>query len=260
MKIEIPANINQQMKEYTIEEGPRGLSGAGIYRLSKDASIYYLKVALAENRFINELEAEYKILKWLKGKLPAPEVISFEKERDRHYLLMTAVEGNTLEELYNNNMPTEEIVKIYAESLKCIHSIDTKGCPKDVVYEAVIADIRHIIELGIDLDNMEDEYKGLSSLQLYEKLLSLEYTSDEIVFVHGDYCLDNIIIKDNKLSGVIDVGRGGLGDRYKDIALAVRNIKGDFGDQWLNLFFEVYGITNPDWDKVEFYTIVDEFY
>ncbi len=40
----------------------------------------------------------------------------------------------------------------------------------------------------------------------------------------GAYCLPNIFMKDNKVSGYIDLGRGGLADKYQDIALCYRSL------------------------------------
>ena len=42
--------------------------------------------------------------------------------------------------------------------------------------------------------------------------------------VHGDYCLPNIILKEHTVSGYIDVALAGVGDRYQDLALAVRSL------------------------------------
>ena len=38
------------------------------------------------------------------------------------------------------------------------------------------------------------------------------------VLIHGDYCLPNIILRDWKLGGFIDLGESGIGDRHYDLA------------------------------------------
>ena len=260
LRFELPPNIKQLIDGYSIEIGPSGLSGAGLYKLKKENNTLFLKIVNINNRFIGELEVECNALKWLNGKVPVPRVICFEKTENKHYLLMTSVEGETLQELYERDISVEEMIKIYAESLKYIHSIDIQGCPIDSKDDFMLSKVRNNLELGITLENMEDEYKNLSKWQLYDKLISLKPKKSEYVFIHGDYCLDNIIIKNNKINGFIDIGRGGVGDKYRDIALAVRNICGDFGEQWISLFFQVYGINDPDWSKIEFYVILDEFF
>lgn len=40
-----------------------------------------------------ETENEYRIMKWLRGKVPVPEVMHYEKEEGMAYLLMTRVQG-----------------------------------------------------------------------------------------------------------------------------------------------------------------------
>lgn len=260
MDFELPDNIKPILEGYTVEDGPSGLSGASIYKFKKESNVYFLKIIDVNNRFVGELDVEYMILKWLDGKFPAPQIIAFEKTTKKHFLLMTEVDGTTLEELFNQNVSIEEIVTIYAESLKFIHNIDIQDCPYKADDEAMLLKAKENMELGINIENMEEEYKNLSVRELYDKLLLLKPKKHENVFIHGDYCSDNIIIKNNKLNGIIDVGRGGIGDKYKDIALAVRSIRHDFGEQWLDLFFDKYGMTEPNWDKIEFYIIMDEFY
>lgn len=260
MNYDLPSNIKKILEGYTIQESPRGLSGAGIYMFKNGTNRYYLKVVDVNNRFINELETEYKILRWLEGKLPATQAICFEKSNRHHFLLITAVEGETLEELLEKGVSVEQIVRIYAESLKLIHSVDVQDCPTMADDETTIKNAKLYLESGHEPDGTEEESKGLTPWQLYDKLISLKPQTNEYVFTHGDYCFDNMLIKTNKLNGVIDIGRGGIGDKYKDIALAVRNIRSDLGEKWLDLFFEVYGIDNLNWDKIKFYIIMDEFY
>lgn len=260
MHFELPKDIKQKLRGFSIKDAPSGLSGANIYRFQKEKKVYFLKVVDVNNRFVDELEIEYKILKWLEGKFQVPKIIAFEKTSSNYFLLITAVKGNTLKELYNQGKSIEEIVTIYAESLKLIHGISISGCPNKENDEFMLSKAKKHLELGINLENIEDQYKNLTPLELYNKLLALKPEKNENVFIHGDYCFDNIIIDNKKINEIIDIGRSGIGDKYKDIALAVRNIRGDIGEQWLDLFFKIYSITNPDWKKIEFYIIMDEFY
>ena len=46
---------------------------------------------------------------------------------------------------------------------------------------------------------------------------------EDLVFTHGDYCLPNVMFQDGKLSGYIDLGYAGVGDRYLDFVAVTRN-------------------------------------
>jgi len=48
----------------------------------------------------------------------------------------------------------------------------------------------------------------------------------------------------------------GVADRYRDLALAVRSILYNLGsEQWVDLLFECYGITDRDQTKIDFYIL-----
>lgn len=62
------------------------------------------------------------------------------------------------------------------------------------------------------------------------------------------------------VTGVIDWGRAGVSDRYRDLAIASRSIGQNFGPEYERLFFEAYGIAKVEEDKVRFYRLLDEFF
>ncbi|MDQ4122555.1 MAG: phosphotransferase [Acidobacteriota bacterium] len=71
--------------------------------------------------------------------------------------------------------------------------------------------------------------------------------------------MPNVIFKDWQISGFIDWGRAGVADRYQDIALLARSVGYNFGEQWTPFVFECLEIV-PDWEKIEFYKLLDEFF
>jgi kanamycin kinase/aminoglycoside 3'-phosphotransferase-2 len=72
--------------------------------------------------------------------------------------------------------------------------------------------------------------------------------------------LPNIIINGTGISGFIDWGRAGISDPYQDIALAIRSLRFNWGDEYVKSMVKAYGIDEPDWEKVEFYILLDEFF
>lgn len=47
--------------------------------------------------------------------------------------------------------------------------------------------------------------------------------------------------------------------RYFDLALAQRSIIRNCGDEWVQPFFDAYGLPTPDESKLHFFQLLDEF-
>lgn len=54
--------------------------------------------------------------------------------------------------------------------------------------------------------------------------------AEDIVFSHGDYCLLDVFVHENKIIEFIDLGRAGIGDKYQDIALCYWSLVHNFDD------------------------------
>jgi kanamycin kinase/aminoglycoside 3'-phosphotransferase-3 len=92
--------------------------------------------------------------------------------------------------------------------------------------------------------------------------------NEEPVISHGDYCLPNVFVEDDRVSGFLDLGSAGLADRWQDIALCYRSLKhnydGTYGetprpDFDPNTLFQELGI-EPDWNKIKYYLLLDELF
>lgn len=49
--------------------------------------------------------------------------------------------------------------------------------------------------------------------------------SDGNTLIHGDFCLPNILVKDNKVVGFIDLGDSGIGDPWRDYAWCIWSLE-----------------------------------
>jgi aminoglycoside phosphotransferase len=113
----------------------------------------------------------------------------------------------------------------------------------------------------VDESDFDEIRAGRTANDLLAEVMERIPQYEDRVFTHGDYCLPNIIVtQDGHLSGFIDVGRAGTGDRYRDIALACRSIAYNWGREWIPVFAEAYGLTGIDQKKLAFYQLVDEFF
>ena len=61
------------------------------------------------------------------------------------------------------------------------------------------------------------------------------------VLIHGDYCLPNVLVVDGQLTGLVDVGRAGLGDSRDDLAAAFWSLHYNFGHGLAPEFLAAYG-------------------
>lgn len=84
-------------------------------------------------------------------------------------------------------------------------------------------------------------------------------TRHERVVTHGDFSLDNLIIRHGAVEGCIDVGRMGVADPYQDIAILLNNLE-EFGPGLRTRFLERYGLAEVDETRLRFYLLMDELF
>ena len=260
----IPDKIKKLIaeKKYTIDD--MGKSGSTIL-IFEDCVLKIL-----DSRLHNE-ESSVEVLNWLKGKLPVPEVLAFEKNGDYQYLLMTRIPGVMSCSEYYMEHP-EELLPLLAQAFKMLWAIDISGCPKSRDFDAELRAARYRVENNlVDIEDAEPDTFGKNGFENPAALLKwLEENKPEYepVLSHGDFCLPNVLLKDGKVSGFIDCGDMAIGDKWKDIALCYRSLKhnfdGTFGGKVYPDFnpdslFDALGI-EPDWEKIRYWILLDELF
>lgn len=218
-----------------------------------------------------ESENEIRMMKWLQGKLPVPAILHEEKVGNIQYLLMSRIPGEmSCAESY---MDREEVLlELLAQGLKMLWSVDITECPYHNSLEQKLRQARTRVEQGsCDMENVQEDTYGENGFKDPADLLAWLEThrpKEDLVLAHGDYCLPNVFLQQDKISGFIDLGRCGIADRYQDIALCYRslvnNYQGAYGGKVYPTFypgrlFEKLGI-EPDWEKVRYYILLDELF
>jgi kanamycin kinase/aminoglycoside 3'-phosphotransferase-3 len=261
---QLPSDLAAVVHGYSCEKNRVGCSSAGVYRYHRADKAFYLKIAFVDD----DIRREHELLLWLNGKLPVPEVIYWREHEGFAYLLMTEILGrmtcNSPEDTVAQ--PIENTVKLLANGLLMLQAVSTTGCPFDSALDKKLA--RALINIQnntVDTEDWEDNNNFDTPMDLYQ-WLTANKPPEETFFTHGDYCLPNIFINGAEVAGFIDVGRGGVADRWQDIALCVRslgyNLRDTAGaekDKYIGLLFSHLGI-KPDWEKINYYILLDELF
>ena len=180
------------------------------------------------------------------------EVIDFIQDDFYDYLVMREIEGeNGIENNYLNS--PKKLAENFGKHLRMIHSIDRKDSPKKYIIENLIENAEKNV-LTNNLNMKSFFYKTGFTPQ--KGLLMLDYLKDSYIndtFIHGDYCLPNIIMDNYKFKGIIDLDSCGIGDRHYDLCCGLWSLKynlktDDFGE----VFLKSYGYDLIDKDRLLF--------
>ena len=242
-----------------------GMSGSTI--------LLFNEMVLKIEKISRSSEREKLLLEWLDGKLPVPKIIETVTQDDYSFLLMSKLPGDmACSDISLLNI--EDTIIALANGIKMLWKIDITNCPYSSTVSDKLAQVKYDIENDlVDMDNFDLETfttEGFTdTLDLYN-FLDQNRPIEDLVFSHGDYYSPNIFVSGNDITGFLDFGNGGISDRWQDIALCVRTLRGmihmkfanhceDEYQKYKSLLFRELGI-KPDEEKIRYYILLYEFF
>lgn len=242
-------------REFTAES--IGMSGDGVW-ISEDM------VLKAEANIPLSCET-VKVMRWMAGRLPVPEVIAHTVSSGKSWLLMSRIKGKMSCDAEYLEQP-RCLAEILAGGLWMLWDADVSGCPRDRSLDVELKDARRRVESGLVTELAPG--CGFGSPEELLRWLENSRPDYDPVISHGDYCLPNVFIDGGRVSGLVDLGDSGTADRYRDLALCYRsfrqNLDGTFGGRVYpvsdpELLIEALGIT-PDREKLRYYLLLGELF
>lgn len=259
----LPHKISLLVKNKPFKVVNIGLSGAEVRKYDNCV----LKIQPHTEQSVNEVS----FMRYLKGKILAPEVIEYETQNGMDYLLMSKLEGEMLTaDKFLSNQAL--LFKKVQEVLHTLWRLPTQNCPCDMTLERKLRFAQFNVEQNkVDLNCVNPKLLGVNGrFKTPEALLRWlveNKPSEELTISHGDFCLPNIIACENGV-GIIDFPYGGVADKYCDLALFYRSVKsnlaGEYGGKTYGeldekLLFDTLGIA-VNFDKIEYYVLLDELF
>ncbi|SFP66651.1 Phosphotransferase enzyme family protein [Sphingomonas rubra] len=184
-------------------------------------------------------------------------------DADGAWLLMSALAGQTAYQCLadaTSAVARGEVVDALARDLSALHALPAAECPLDSGAAVRLVQARARIDAGlVDEDDFGEARAGWDAEQVWDELTRLRPRDDDRVVTHGDYSLDNILMANGRVVGLIDLGRVGMADRYQDLAI-LADCLDEFDDDLRDRLFATYGIAEPDTDRLDFHLCLDEMF
>jgi aminoglycoside phosphotransferase (APT) family kinase protein len=249
-----------QVQEWIIP--PQGMtSRVGLARTSHGT--YALKYAVGA-LYGSWLEREYRVLSALAQlSLPVPMAYALVRcetgDSPEHWLLMDALRGETLSAMLQKTTATptrRTLLHDFGQILARIHATPVPAGLQQP----------HPTWLDAMLDEATENLENFSVDGTPELLAHLCQTRPQPVLptlIHGDYTVDNVMVADGRVNGIIDWSGGAIGDPRYDIALATRSQREAFSDEReadLQAFYEGYGCPPLSQTEFDYYNSLYEFF
>ncbi len=248
--------LEAQLEGFVLHKITIGKSGAGVWHATRGRTNWFIK---AQKNTV-ELEQEAKKMRWFAAQgIQVPAVINYLETNNTAFLITEALQGTDASRANNPRATTIAL----AHFLRHLHNLKITDCPFDRTLNTSLEIAKHNLHNGfVDETDFDLARLGIPVPLLYQRLLAERPNFEDLVLTHGDFCLPNIILEQNSVSGIIDLGRAGIADRYQDIALILRSMESEMNPRFhgcTDIFAHEYGM-NFESDKLEYYQLLDEFF
>lgn len=212
-------------------------------------------------------EEEGRRLRWLTEQgIPVPELLEVGEAENEGWMITRGVEGRPASAPWCRDEQTR-VIESLSETVRQLHRLSVESCPFSGRLSQTLQWAETATNFGwVDTDDLDEEHRGWTAAALLRKLRATPAPAEDLVVCHGDPYLDNILIDPQTLrvTALLDVGRVGVADRWRDLSVLIRSVRDGEpeqtnGNEWAQTLLNRYG-TLLDQRKLDFYQLVDEFF
>lgn len=211
---------------------------------SPEARVYYVERAsgcYVKRAAKGSLAREAAMTRYFHALGLGAEVLLYLAEGE-DWLVTAAVSGEDgVSEAYLSD--PERLCDAAATALRALHEHDFSACPvQDRTAEYLVVADEGYRAGRFDTSLFAGKFAFASAEEAHRVLEEGKSELRGRVLLHGDYCLPNIMLDRWKVSGFIDVGCGGVGDRHIDLFWGVWTFAFNLGtDAYGPRFLDAYG-------------------
>jgi aminoglycoside phosphotransferase (APT) family kinase protein len=175
------------------------------------------------NPYSKWLKRESSILECLsQTSLRVPKVYQFIEYEDdsegiQSWLHMEYLQGETIRKILTHENDSATRYHILFEFGKSLRELHSTPCPDELKSGTKWIDLM-LKQAEFNLEH----YKVDGTASLLEKIKNNKPDDVEQTLIHGDCTIDNFLVHEGKISGIIDWSGGAYGDPRYDVSLAIR--------------------------------------
>lgn len=245
------------LSDVRLERVTSGMSGARVYRVVQPGRLVrYVKIGRDEA--VAPLQEEAARTAWLASQgIAVPSILRVSNQPGSYAILMHALPGTPADV---SILPAPRLIAALAQALAALHALPPDDCPFDETLGTRLPRAAAAVAAGkIDSGDFEAHNRGTAPEALLARLRAPQHAED-VVVVHGDATLSNLMIDAEGNVGFIDCGNTGRGDRYLDLAVLAADIAEHHGAAAVASFTAAYGERNWDAAKARYYLDLYELF
>ena len=253
----LPPDDWEELANAEFQKLATGLSEAVVFRVTAGGQPpRYLKIA--RDKAAVALRQEIARTNWLAHRhVRVPTILRVEDKTAETILLMEAVPGFSAQD---SPIAAANLIAALALALARLHALPVAECPFDESIAARLSRASAAIAAGeVDPDAFDPRNWGTDPADLLARL-ALNRPAEDIVVVHGDATLSNIIVDSDGTVGFIDCGNAGRADRYTDLAVLYADISDHYGAEAAQRFSRIYSPAGWDGAKARFFADLYELF
>ena len=214
---------------------------ARVYFIERDGGMYLKRGG------VGALETEAMLDGYFASLGLGPEVLEYTQCDGYDWLLTRRVHGEDCTHGIYLDDP-KRLSALLGESLRALHAIDPSGCPVRDRVSVYLRTAHENYESGsYDTSHFPDSFGYRSAEEAYAVLRDGEGALRSDTLIHGDFCLPNVMLDGWRLSGYIDLGAGGIGDRHIDLFWGCWTLGFNLHtDAYRDRFLDAYGRDGVD--------------
>lgn len=258
MKFSVPKLILDFLSGAEVSRDKIGESPAKVYRIEKKNDLFFLKISkkiYSPTTF--SVTREARVLEWLNGKVNVPELIIHAENAKWECMITRGVPGRPL---YRFLKERTLVVDAFCAAIRCMHQVLVQGCPFDSGVEHRLAELEYLLEKDLVATDVSfDAYSDIKSKSDLLNYLRSNQVQEDTVFSHGDLGDSNILLDEKDNLHFIDLGRGGLADRWVDISFSYRNLNEELSLEDAEVFVKKLGTLDQP-AKRKYFELLDELF
>ena len=247
----------QDLSRARIKPVTEGMSGALLFRVTeKGQPERYLKIA--RNEMIASLRNEMARTQWLASQgIRVPPILRVGERSDELAMLTGGLPGAPADD---NPLADDLLVDAMARAMASLHRLAPDACPFDESLAVrLTAATKAVATDDVDPEYFDPRNHGIAPAVLLDRLMA-DLPAEDIVVVHGDASLANLIVDADGRVGFVDCGNAGRGDRYLDLAVLAGEIEATFGAAATARFIRSYGLVTWDAAKARYFSDLYELF